>query len=133
MNTIRLLTLGILVSLSACVFGGNGALLPVATRPGGATAVLETSSGKLTGELIAVQDDGVVVAGKTIVFAPFSALKSFKLDEMSGDYSLSRLEFPNAEKLARLRSASHFPQGLTPAFRKALLERAAQPDIVVIR
>ena len=119
--------------MSACVFGGNGALLPVANRPGGATAVLETSSGKLTGELIAVQNDGVVVAGKTIVFAPFSAMKKLSLDDMSGDYALGRGEFPNAEKLARLRLASHFPQGLTPAIRKALLAQAGQPDIVVIQ
>ena len=133
MNPKRILILGIAASISACVFGGNAALLPVANRPGGATAMLETSSTKLSGELIAVQNDGVVVAGKTIVFAPFVALKKFSLDDMSGDYSLGRMELPNAEKLARLRLVSHFPQGLTPAIRKALLERAAQPDIMVLQ
>ena len=133
MNALRLLAVATMVSTSACVFGGTGAALLVANRPGGATAVLETSSGKMTGELIAVQDDGVVIGGRTIVFAPFSALKAFRIDDMSGDYALHRLEIPNADKLARLRSVSHFPQGMTPAFRKQLLEHAAQADIVVLQ
>ncbi len=133
MRTMRLLTAAGIVSINACAFGGTGAALPVANRPGGATALLETSSGPLAGELIAVQDDGVVVAEKTIVFAPFTALKKFRINAMTDEYALQPLEIPDADKLARLRSVSHFPQGLTPAITKRLLEQAAQSDIVVIR
>jgi hypothetical protein len=133
MNALRLLAVATLVLTTACALGTTGGALPVANRPGGATAVLETSSGRITGELLAVQDDGVVIGGRTIMFAPFSALRRFSIDDMSGDYTLRPLEIPNADKLARLRSVSHFPQGMTPAFRKQLLEHAAQPEIVVIQ
>ena len=133
MHTMRLLTAAGIVAISACAFGGNGSELPVARRPGGATAMLEASSGPFTGELISVQDDGVVLRGKTIMFVPFIALKQFRIDAMGSDYALRPLETPNADKLARLRAVSHFPQGLTPDIRKRLLEQAGQPDISVIR
>jgi hypothetical protein len=133
MRTIGLWAAAALVATSGCVYGGAGPALAVASRPGGATAKFETSSGRSSGELIAVSDDGVIVASNSIMFAPFVAIKKLSIDDMSGDYGLDLGESPSAEKLARLRSVSRFPQGLTPAIRLLLLAQKGQPDIVVMK
>ncbi len=133
MHIVKLIAIGSVVALASCQFGTRGSELPAAQRPGGAPATLEVSSGRYFGELIAVQDDGVVISGGKIMFAPFTAIKIFSLDMMGRDYRVGRGELPNAEKLARLRAVSHFPQGLTPDIRRRLLAFLGQTEILSVQ
>jgi hypothetical protein len=133
MRIVKLIAIGSVVALASCQFGMRGSELPVAQRPGGAAASIEVSSGKYVGELIAVQDDGVVISGGRIMFAPFTAMKTFSLDMMGKDYSIDHGELPNAEKLARLRAVSHFPQGLTPDIRRRLLALSGQTEVLSVQ
>ena len=126
------LTAGMLAN-AACSHGARGVDLPVANQPGGAVALLEVSSGNYGGELIAVQDDGLVFRGRQIAFVPFADIRTFSVDRMGKDYTLAAGEHPTGQKLARLRAISHFPQGLTAGIQTQLLSLAGQTEMVVIR
>lgn len=111
----------------------SGAELPVATQPDGAHVSLLTASGAYTGELLAVQDDGVIISTDRIMFAPFSAITSLKVDRMGRQFRLGRADVPSGERLAQFRAVSRFPQGLTPNIRSRLLAQKSQAEIAVIR
>ena len=133
MRVARLFLTAGMLAIASCSFGRRGEDLLIANQPGGAMALLEVSSGNYNGELIAVQDDGLVFRGRQIAFVPFAAVRTFSVDGMGKDYVLAPGEHPAGEKLAKLRAVSHFPQGLTPGIQKQLLSQAGQTDVVFIR
>ena len=132
MRTTKMLATVAAIALAGCHLGKSGADLPIANRPGGAHVSLRTSSGAYSGELLAVQDDGVVISGDRILFAPFSAIVRLTVDKMGGQYQLGTADVPRGERLEQLRLVSRFPQGLTPTIRSALLAQKSQTDIAVI-
>jgi len=132
MRTTRILATVAAFALAGCHMGSSGANLPVANQPGGAHVSLRTTGGAYSGELLAVQDDGVIISGDRIMFAPFSSMVELSLDKMGRQYRLGTAEVPRGEKLARFRAVSRFPQGLTPNIRAVLLARTSQTEIAVI-
>jgi len=132
MHTTRILATVAAFALAGCHMGSSGANLPVANQPGGAHVSLRTTGGAYSGELLAVQDDGVIISGDRIMFAPFSSMVELSLDKMGRQYRLGTAEVPRGEKLARFRAVSRFPQGLTPNIRAVLLARTSQTEIAVI-
>jgi len=133
MRTTKMLATVAAFALAGCHMGSSGANLPVANQPGGAHVSLRTSSGGYSGELLAVQEDGVIISGDRIMFAPFSSIVELTLEKMGRQYRLGTAEVPRGEKLARFRAVSRFPQGLTPNIRAALLARTSQTEIAVIQ
>lgn len=132
-HTLRLLAATGFLSLAGCQFGMQGSQVPSAQRPGGATTVIETASGKYYGELISADDEGVVISGGKLMLIHYGTIKKLSLEQLGGEYTLKSGERPDAEKLARLRMVSHFPQGLTPDLRSRLLALSGQSEIQTIQ
>ncbi|MEO7503000.1 MAG: hypothetical protein ABIW94_10230 [Gemmatimonadaceae bacterium] len=134
MRSRKLLMAMMLIVLAGCRVGTRGRDLPVATRVNGAKVALRVSSGSAyTGELLAVQDDGPIIWSGKIMFAPFSSMAGLTVDRMGRGYRLAAGETPRAEKLARLRAVSRFPQGLSPEIRSRLLAQTSQNEIPTIQ
>ncbi len=129
MRHLRLIGTLSIVLLSACHFGVTGRDLRVGQQPGGVPVMVKTSSGSYDGELMAIQEDGVLISHPKLLFAPFSAIIALRVDTMGNDYSLTSPEIPTSSQLQRLRLVSHFPQGMTPEIRRRLLAQAGQTEI----
>ncbi|HEX9084221.1 MAG TPA: hypothetical protein VF836_05755 [Gemmatimonadaceae bacterium] len=132
MRTTKMLATVAAFALAGCHMGSSGANLPVANQPGGASVSLRTSSGAYSGELLAVQDDGVIISGDRIMFASFSSIVGLTVEKMGGQYRLGTADVPRGETLARFRAVSRFPQGMTPSIRAVLLAQKSQTEIAVI-
>jgi len=124
----RLLVLIALLDLSACHVGPIANEIMVAQSPGGIRADLRLASGvlegdRLQGELLEVRGDGMLidrkdVAGNArITFAPFDTLVSGRFDP----FGSHRIRANDVELLAKLRSLSRFPQGLSDELLGKLL------------
>jgi hypothetical protein len=133
MRTTKMISVLVVFALAGCHIGHTGADIPVASQPGGAHVVLRTASGVYNGELLAVQDDGVVISNDRIMFAPFTSLALLTVDRMGRQFRLSKAEVPSGDQLALFRAVSRFPQGLSPAIRSQLLAQKSQAEIVVIQ
>jgi hypothetical protein len=133
MRTMRMLSTVALFAVAGCHLGRSGADLPVASNPGGVRVSLRTASGAYAGELLAVQDDGVIISNDRVMFAPFSAIIALKVESMDRRYQLGRGDVPTGERLAQFRAISRFPQGLTPNIRSVLLAQGSQTEIAVIK
>lgn len=133
MRPTKMLSTLALLAVVGCHLGMRGADLPVATQPGGARVSLRTSTGAYTGELLAVQNDGVIVSSDRIMFAPFSAIIDLRLERMGRQFHLGKADVPAGERLAQFRAVSRFPQGLTPNIRSVLLAQRSQSEIEIIQ
>lgn len=113
----------IAISLAAgCRFGPNKADLHVATSPRGADVQITTGSGGVNGELLAVNDDGLVVLdGRRMVTVPFTEIRDARFAELGAKYRIGKGRRPHPLTIARLRRVSHFPQGITPEIQAKLL------------
>ena len=131
MRTTRMLSAAAILALTGCHFGMTAEKLPVANQPGGARVTVRTASTAYAGELIAVQNDGVVISNDRIMLFPFTAIAGLTVDKLGG-LRLGKVEVPRGEKLAQLRAVSRFPQGLTPNIQSQLLAQKSQAEIVVV-
>jgi hypothetical protein len=94
---------------------------------------LRTATGTYGGELLAVQDDGVIISSDRIMFAPFAAIIAIEVEGMGRQFRLQRSAVPIGDQLAQFRAVSRFPQGLTPNIRAVLLAQRSQAEIAVIQ
>lgn len=119
---------------TGCVRGANPARMPFAQQPVGAQVTLQARSARYVGELLEVRNDGLVLMEPKgrILFAPFSVVRRLTANKLGDAFGLTA-GMPNADRIARLRSISHFPQGMTPDIQKRLLALMAQPEITVVR
>jgi hypothetical protein len=122
-----------LATTAGCRRGMSAEKLPVANQPGGAQVLVRTSSAAYGGELLAVQDDGVIISNDRIMFIPFSAIAQLTVKELGREFQLVRGSVPRDEQLARFRAVSRFPQGLTPNIRSQLLAQKSQTEIAVVQ
>jgi hypothetical protein len=60
-------------------------------------------------------------------------IRSFKPEGLSYDYRLADGEQPSTPKMSRIRSISHFPQGMTPEIQLRLLERGQQRELTILQ
>ena len=121
--------------LAGCVIGQNAAEWQLAKGPSGATVKLGGPTQTLSGELLEVRDDGVVVesADGKIVFAPFTTLHQLEVTEPAAAYVNSSDPQPGEAARSRLKVVSHFPQGMTADIRARMLARAGQTELEVLR
>ena len=131
MRFTTLMLVVMLAGVSSCVIGKNAAEWPVAKQPQGALVTLRSNPTTVTGELIEVTEEGVVVkshAGK-LIFAPFSTIDHLGAEGLGSEYSMSRRMPPTQAGRARLAMVSHFPQGMTPGIRQRMLALSGQSQI----
>ncbi len=113
----------IAISLAAgCSFGPSKANLRVATSPLGAAVQLSTKTARVNGELLAVNDSGLVLLdGRRMMTVPFTEIRDAKFAELGAQYRIRGGRRPPPLAIARLRRVSHFPQGITPEIQAKLL------------
>ena len=96
---------------------------------------------KISGELLAVRDDGVLVnvddylgsgeATNTVVLIPFWMMDTAKLEQMGSAKVESQGEEKNRLYLDRLRLVSRYPQGLSDNLLSVLLSSMGQDQVEV--
>ncbi len=128
---VFLVAIGIAI-LAGCHRGAAGKDLAIAHRPGGASVVVQTQSGVFAGQLVAVQDTGLVLSQRSLFFVSFHAMSSLRAEELGSDYQISGW-INDPKKLERLRLVSQFPQGMTPDIQKKLPARMGQATIDILK
>ena len=113
----------IAISLATgCHYGPKIENLNLASSPRGASVQVTRVTGGVSGELLAVNDDGLVVLdGRRMVTIPFSEIRDARFTEIGPAYRIGGGQRPDPERIARLRRVSHFPQGITPEIHARLL------------
>lgn len=124
----------VMTGLLACANVGTQVQdFDVAIHPNGARAEINAAPGIISGELLAVQDDGVIVLTNSVMeLVPYSSIQSMKLYQLSGDYSLGD-QVPDAARRKRLASVSRYPQGIDVQLRQQLLAKLGQQQIHIAR
>jgi hypothetical protein len=129
--------------LCGCRVGPNIEEIDAARQPAGAHVVIDLvpseseKARQLSGELLDVRDDGVIVAGRTgmaaesrITFATWNAMKRIDAGGLPGfrinvTREASRREFV----IRKFRVVGRFPQGLSPELLQELLANAGQESM----
>jgi hypothetical protein len=107
---------------TGCHYGPKIENLNFASSPRGASVQVTRVNGAVSGELLAINDDGLVVLeGRRMVTVPFPEIRDARFAEIGSAYSFGGGTQPDPEKLAMLRRISHFPQGITPEIKARLL------------
>jgi hypothetical protein len=114
---------------AGCKYGMTADKFIPAHTPGGIALHLLGGNVPLTGELIEVRDDALVIlTGKILRLVPYTVVTSLKADQtdmaISGGRPLSGVD------RERLRSWSRFPQGLGPDLLNPLLRGYGQTQLV---
>ncbi|MFN2603313.1 MAG: hypothetical protein ABR582_11220 [Gemmatimonadaceae bacterium] len=130
---IRVCLIAGILLLASCHIGAAGRDLAVARGPGGASVIVETLTTSYQGELIAVQDSGVVLSRGKLFFVGFPSISEVRADGLGADYRISHAELNDPAKVQRLRLVSHFPQGMTPGIQRALLAQTGQESVETVR
>jgi len=108
---------GILLSVLAlggtgCHFGRKAESLSAAQTSAGATANVVLDKGTATGELLAAEDNGLLLLrGQTLLMVPYLSIRQVVFSDIGRVYSLGQSP-PNPGTLRALRLISHFPQGI---------------------
>ena len=133
-NGIGLLGIGLLFVLGGCYHGPDLDSYAPAHNPAGvATKITLLDRTRIAGELLAVREDGLIVADEEEVFwIPFSHIRSGDFEQ---NYSLSvyRAKTPSPSKLQKLRLLSRFPQGLDGELLQRLLAAYHQTELTDVR
>jgi hypothetical protein len=111
---------------SGCVHGITTAEFIPARDPQGVRAEIVTQTRRLSGELIAFHDDGLVVVEQRMLrFVPFSAIRTVTFDQVD-QTNLGGGRPPNRADRRRFQLLSRYPQGLTPELLDTLLRAYGQ-------
>lgn len=97
-----------------------------ARLPEGVFAAITTQTAQLSGELIALPDEGLVILDqKTLRLVPFNAIRTATFAQVDR-IKLSEGRPPDGAARKRLQLLSRYPQGLTPELLAALLRGYGQ-------
>jgi hypothetical protein len=124
----------------ACSYGMTPDKFAPAFAAGGVGVEVTTSSGEFRGELIEVQDAGLVILTSSrsqkaptlerrLRLVPYGAIRSTKFAQLGSGYTVSNYKPPEPEVRARLRRVSRFPHGLAPDLLRQLLESCGQSQL----
>jgi hypothetical protein len=132
---------GILVSLVAvlltgCYLGPGLKDTPFARRPEGVGVDASGRQGSFAGELLAVQDAGLLLlvtargaTGERVVLLPYDAIQEARFGKLGAGYELKDGQPPAATTRERLQRVSRFPQGLSESLLGRLLEAYGQAEV----
>jgi hypothetical protein len=128
-------TVVLLLTLPACTvatIGPTPERFPPAVSGRGVTAVLQTATGRLQGELLEVRDDGLMVLhGREIVVVLFRTIRRGEFEQMPVRIGGGRE--PSARSRERLRLVRRFPHGLAPEAKERLLSFHGQTELRLVR
>lgn len=126
------LTLGL---LAACVYGPSIAKFPPARSPEGVDVVAVGPHGPVTGELLEVGEAGLLlleapptVTRRRVVRLRYGAIREVRFDKLGASYELKGGQLPTPAARERLQKLSRFPQGLTEALLRRLLDAYGQVE-----
>lgn len=129
----------------ACSYGMTTARFGPASSPRGVSTRITTSSLELRGELIEVQESGLLILTasrgsekaptqeRLLRLVPYSAIRSTKFEQLGSGYKVSDEQPPPAAVRERLRRVSRFPYGLAPELLKQLLESSGQAQLAGVQ
>lgn len=130
-KTIALIV--VLAVAAACHHGTQVESLSTPTQPNGAQAILILNGGTYSGELLAVEDRGLVLlSGNRILLVPFENILSGRFPEFARAVSLGS-GTPAGEVVRKARLLSHFPGGISPLIKAKLLSTYHQTDWMPVR
>lgn len=130
---------------AACSYGMTVEKLRHTSSPGGAIARVTTTSAQFTGELIEVQDAGLLiltssrrndrtqVQERLLRLVPFGAIESSAFEQLRRGYRVARRRAPDAANRERLRLVSRFPYGLRPELLAQLLASLGQKAVAGVQ
>jgi hypothetical protein len=129
----RVALIAALAVSGACHHGTQVDSLSTPKQPNGAQVILDLNSGTFSGELMAVEESGLVLlSGNRLVLVPFESIHTGRLPEFARAVSLgSGLPAPDA--LRKLRLLSHFPGGISPLIKSKLLSLYRQADWAAVQ
>jgi hypothetical protein len=121
----RTSALACLLVLTACYTSPAPHVVALADSQRGAMVMLHMTDGSArTGELLAVRDSSLLLLrNQRVVTAPLSSIVSMDLGDTR--LAVAQRERPR-DLLERVRDASRFPYGITPAAMSALLRSTGQ-------
>lgn len=101
--------------------------------PRGVVIEMRTNQRAMTGELIAIRDEGLVVlASQQLTLVPFQAIRVANFEQLGQPYSLRDGRPPDTVVRERLRLASRYPQGLSPEVLAAFLQALGQAELTQV-
>jgi hypothetical protein len=113
--------------LTGCTFGQRPQNLAFTRAPLGANAELSTDAGAVRGELVAVEDSGLMVLrGRRLLFVPLQRIQTVTIQTLGR----MNLRQGSPENFRSARLVSRYPYGLSPQVLAALLRTYGQtaPD-----
>ncbi len=139
MNMKRSVWAGLALALfpaTGCInIGPHPEPFKLASQPNGASAHIVSSLGEISGELLAVQSDGVIIlTSSAMELVPYLSIDRLRLDELDNSYNLNGAgNVPTAAQQARLAAVSRYPQGIDAALRQRLLSQLHQSELRVVQ
>jgi hypothetical protein len=122
--------------LAGCVYGPTVDKFPLARRPEGVAVDASSPHGPFAGELLEVRDTGLLIllpperaAGKPVVLLPYGAIRTARFGRLGAGYGLKDGQTPVPATRERLRRVSRFPQGLSDAVLRRLLDACGQAEV----
>jgi hypothetical protein len=122
--------------LTGCTLGPRLDEFPFTRRPEGVDVDASGRQGSVAGELLAVQDTGLLLlmtppgtTGKRVVLLPYEAIREAHFGKLGEAYELKEGQPPGARTRERLQRVSRFPQGLSEAVLGQLLEAYGQAEV----
>lgn len=139
MNRI-LIALVLVSSAAACSYGMTAEKFRPATDPHGVMARITTGGGELRGEVIELQDAGMVILSsrmgqtdeRTLRLVPYATVRTAKFEQLDSRYSIRDGSAPAGDVRERLRLVSRFPHGMSAAVLAELLKANGQTQLAGI-
>jgi hypothetical protein len=115
--------------MAGCYFGQTAAKFEPALGPRGVSTTITTQVWKnVTGELIEVGDEGLLVdTAYGVALVQYAVIRDGAFAQTG--IHIEGGHVPAASTREKLRLLSRFPQGLSPALLKALLEAHRQTEV----
>jgi hypothetical protein len=143
-KTAALIPVSILFSAVAVGSGaGSGGMVistgesldkfPLAREPGGARCDILMPYRVLVGELIAAQDDGIVLLREKLRFVRYEYIVALEFGENLPEYKVKRRRTLKPDVLEQLKHLSRFPQMLSPELLQKLLRAYGQNELLPTR
>ena len=111
-----------------CAYGMTAEKLTPAHEPAGVTVRISTDQRHLSGELIELRDDGLLlVSDKIVRFVPYTSIASAQFDQTKD--KIDGHQAPSSARFERLRLLSRYPQGIGPDLLRELLRAYGQDEL----
>lgn len=129
MNAIRrAIVPALALLLSGCYFGQTAAKFEPALGPRGVSTTITTPWRNVTGDLIEVGDEGLLLdTAEGVALVPYATIRDGAFAQTG--IRIQGGHAPGASTREKLRLLSRFPQGLSPALLKTLLEAHGQAEV----